>query len=124
MRHRGAPMLILDALDDGQRLVACAAAGAVSDGTKIRLQLHQPGYGLLQQVAIALVRLRRGKLEGNNGRLAALGIVNVANELHVAVNCVCCRPSVQVSGKPCFSWPQLGTRTIEYRSISRIPKPD
>src|SRR5690348_12757305 len=41
MRYRGQAVLALDAVDDFQSLIARAAAGAVSDGAKVRLGLQQ-----------------------------------------------------------------------------------
>ena len=97
MRHGGETVLLLDAIDDHQGLIARAAAGAVGHGAKIRLGLHQGRDGFLEQVLIALGSFGRKKFKGNH-RLAGgdFGGVNLPNQFGAVIR-LCCS-SVQIVG--------------------------
>ena len=66
MRHRRNPELPLDPVDDRERLLARAPAGAVGDGTEVGVELSQSRDRLLQQHSLRFLRLRRKELEGED----------------------------------------------------------
>ena len=63
MRHGGQLLLALNPIDDGQRLLAGAAAGAIGDRAEIRAQFAERGNRLLEEDTLALVGPRRKELE-------------------------------------------------------------
>ena len=83
MGHRRELVVALDSIDDGERLGARAAAGAVGDRTEIGREAAQRRHRLFEQGPLALIRSGREELDGN-GRLfrsARIG-QDVANESH------------------------------------------
>ena len=83
MRHRRQPVLALNAIDDGERLGARAAAGAVGDRTEIGRKAAQRRNGLFEQGPLAFVGPGREELDGNRRPCGAARIgQNVANETH------------------------------------------
>ena len=86
VRHRGEALLALDAIDDGQRLFARAAAGAVGDRTEIGLQLAERRNRLFEQRPLAFGGFRREKLERNDRPRAARCGKDVAYQPHVQIS--------------------------------------
>ena len=85
VHHGGESVLALDAVHDVDGLVARAATCAVGHGAEVRAQLHQLGNVFLEKVLLALVGLRREKLERNDGvALRLFRRVNVSDKLHGA----------------------------------------
>ena len=118
VRHGGEALLALYAIDDRQRRLAGAAAGAVGDRAEVRLQRAQRGDRLLEQRPFALGRLGRKKLEGNHrpARLARGG-KDIAYETHVQISYrnedrrMRARPPLRRGGGPRPGGYQLVART-------------
>src|SRR5208283_1686647 len=96
MRQSGQPLVPLNPVHDPEGLVACAASGAVGDGTEVRFGLQQRGNVFFQKVLLTLAGFGREKFKGNDGPLGRSACrVNIPNQLHLN-----CELSKEVLVKP------------------------
>ena len=82
VRHRRDLLFPLNAVDNRQRILARAAAGAVGHRAEVGMELAQRWNRFFQQRALSLGCLGREELERHHGPASLLrGVENIADEV-------------------------------------------
>jgi hypothetical protein len=103
VRHRGDLVLALNPIDDAERLVAGAAAGAVGHGTEVRVQCAEGGNGFLEERPLAFIGLCREELERDDRAAHRAGVredvADESNHRSVTITSASIRTTITISAR-------------------------